>query len=224
MIHQKRGIWGSEARPFPCISTTEAPNVKFCVPVNTWSVPWIFFFFFTYMDLHMWLTFWNLFNELHFPKLKHLNLKYWIWTNHFCMLCNWGEIFADGFPLMVDIHIWSSQASSPYAATVWLIWSAKNIYISIEDIIFEISIAISILYCLQCNCHWLFSIVPWIPPALNPTKNWCFWNFLFSKPGVMLEKKSPNIWLWISWGLAKAKMGWGRVIDPGLMSCHALSP
>lgn len=38
----------------------------------------------------------------------------------------------------------------------------------------------------------------------------------------MLDKNRP-IFGWISRGLAKARMGCGRVIDPGLMSCHALS-
>lgn len=50
-----------------------------------------------------------------------------------------------------------------------------------------------------------------------------FWKFLLSKPNVMLEKKSPNIWLWRYHGDWQRTKWVGEVIDPGLMSCHVLS-
>lgn len=65
--------------------------------------------------------------------------------------------------------------------------------------------------------------------VLDSSKGWFFERFYFLSTAYCYKTEQqqktqlPNLCLWISWRLGKAKVRQRRMTDPGLMICHILS-
>lgn len=213
MIYQKRYLRQlsqtsfNYAYTFTVWATT---YVKFCLPVSTQFndfAPWITLLHVSKEESHFIWPQRIVYLLLKASSVRFFCLNQDIWLFNTIWIDQLGFLYSQRSPcrqkddILLGVWIWNRQSN---AAKVWFTWYAINIYVRITDLTSDnLNDA---LYWLQGNCNWLFFkdvLCPKYILRLIQLKARFFEDY--SQSTVLFWKNSPNIFLWISWGLERQK-------------------